>query len=171
MLFQNFGRAQQHCGMGVVAAGVHGSGALGGKGQAGFFLHGQCVHVSSHQYAMAALFADIGHKGVGDHFPVFHAPFIQLLPHQSGGLGQVLPNLRMLVDLPPPGYDLLFDGTGLLKCVHNISSFCGYTFLFFKKNLQNGLFGMGHAGAGNAPHILHGFFRGAAQDAMAAVHG
>ncbi len=102
MVLQNFGRAQQHSGVGVMAAGVHGAGAFRGEGQTGQLVHGQGVHIRPQQDAFAAFWADISHKGVGNNLPIFHAPFLQLAPHQGGGLRQRLAHLRMAMDLSAP---------------------------------------------------------------------
>ena len=59
MGFQQFGRTQQHGGMGVMAAGVHFSRALGGIGQAGVLGEGQSIHISPEKDAFASFFADV----------------------------------------------------------------------------------------------------------------
>ena len=55
-------RAQQHGGVAVVAAGVHGA-VLGGVGQAGVFPDGQGVDVRPEQHGFAWLSAhEVGHQ-------------------------------------------------------------------------------------------------------------
>ena len=76
--------------MQVVAASVHLAGVAGGKGQAGFFLNWQRVHVAAQHEALAFLRAKlcqyaraVDDGGVGD------AHLVQLLLYKGAGLRQL----------------------------------------------------------------------------------
>ena len=107
---EQLGGAQQDSGVQVVAASVHLAGVAGGKGQAGFLLNWQRVHVAAQHEALAFLRAKlcqyaraVDDGGVGD------AHLVQLLLYKGAGLRQLQSQFRVLMDGSSPGYQLIFN--------------------------------------------------------------
>jgi len=97
-------RAQQHGGMAVVAAGVHGVGVDRAIGPVGQFLDRQGVHVCAQADAIAGAVAqDADHAGLPDSFDhLIDAEATQQVGHRPRramlGIGQ----FGMLVNVAPP---------------------------------------------------------------------
>ncbi|MNI24774.1 hypothetical protein D3C73_784040 [compost metagenome] len=115
---QYFGGGHQHCGVRVVAAGVHDvhflalvvAAGLGGERQTFRLLDRQGVHVGAqgnHRAGLAA-FEDADHAGVGDAGMHLEAELAQVVGHQLGGAHLLATQFRVLVDVATP-----FDQFGL----------------------------------------------------------
>lgn len=107
---QRLGRAQQHGGMQIVAAGVHLALVLAGEGDAALLMDRQGVDVGAERHALAgALFAvDQRHHGSGQRLlDLVHAHFLQLLTDEGGGAYLLHTRLRVGVDVPADGHQLL----------------------------------------------------------------
>ena len=99
LLPQQGGGPQQHGGVGVVAAGVHHAGDLGGKGQAGGLLDGQGVHVRPQQHRGAGMAAEnLGHHTGVPHRAEGDGPGGQLLSYPAAGLKLLESQLGPLVE-------------------------------------------------------------------------
>ena len=123
VLLEQFGCAQHHGGVHIVAAAVHLAGQLRGKLLAGFLLQGQRVHIAPqqdhlagafaackrHHAALAAVLRSVAHLG-------------QRLFDQCFGLGQVKAYLRVTVQRAPPFLQLGLQRLGgfhqFFRCDH-----------------------------------------------------
>ena len=110
-----FGGPQQHGGMAVMAAGMHLAVGLGGIGLAGDFGQRQRIHVGTQadDLARARLRAlddadDAGLADAGD--DLVAAELLQLLGDDAGRAVHVELQLGMLVQVAPPGGDLVVQG-------------------------------------------------------------
>ena len=107
---QGLGRAQQHGGVQVVAAGVHDALRLAGKGHAGLLVDRQRVDVGAERHALAGSLAAVEqthHCGGQGLLDLVHAHLLQLTPDQGAGAHLLHPHLRMGVDVPPDGHQLV----------------------------------------------------------------
>ena len=99
LLREKGGGPQQHGGVGVVAAGVHDAGDLGGKGQAGLLLDGQGVHVRPQQHrGTGAAAANLSHHAGVPYRAEGDGPGGQLLPYPAAGLKLLEPQLGLPVE-------------------------------------------------------------------------
>lgn len=108
---QRPGRAQQHGGMQVVAAGVHLALVLAGEGHAALLVDGQGVDVGAERHALAGAFlaVDQRHHGGGQGLlDLVHAHLLQLRADE--GRGAYLLHARLGV-----GMDVAADGHQLVK--------------------------------------------------------
>ena len=107
--------AQQHGGVGIVAAGVHLAVMLRGEGQAGGFLNGQGIHVSAQQHRLAGQAAHnvAPQGGVGGGQGVGKPPAVQYLADIGLGQRQLGAHLRDTVQIAAKGYDVLLQGFAL----------------------------------------------------------
>ena len=108
------GGPEQHGGVAVVAAGVHGAGGLRRVGQPGQLLHRQGVHVRPHADHAAGFVGlaandadDAGPADAGHHLVA--AEFDQLVLHQRGGAMHLIEDLRMRMDIAAPFGDLILE--------------------------------------------------------------
>ena len=112
--------------MGIMTAGVHGSGDTGRKGQARFFLHRQSIHIRPQaQSGGIFFFAQIGHQaalteglGIGD----LHG--IQLFLYLRHGFRQVKAHLRDLVEPAVAVNGIIVEFLG--QCFHHDRSFLSH---------------------------------------------
>ena len=109
---QHLGRAHQHGGVGVVAAGVHhghflaqiGGLGLARKGQAGVLQHRQRVHVGAqgHHLARQAALERAHHAGAAHAGLHLHAQLLQVLGHQLGGAHLLAREFGVGMDVAAP---------------------------------------------------------------------
>ena len=126
---QMLGRAQQHRGVAVVAAGVHAAGDRAGIRQAGVLLDGQGVHVGAQAQAFRAIAqTQLRHQAcLADATCDLIAPLLQLVGDQVGGLVFGEGQLGMPMDMAAPAGQLVMqrlqvvDPGELLMC-HQLES-------------------------------------------------
>ena len=107
---QRLGRPQQHGGVQIVAAGMHHTLGLAGKGYARLLVDGQGVDIGAERHALAGALAAVeqAHHGGGQGLlDLVHAHLLQLPPDEGAGAHLLHPQLRVGVDVPPDGGQLL----------------------------------------------------------------
>ena len=100
---------EQHCGVAVVAAGMHLAGNGRGVGRAGLFVDRQGIHVGAQpDGALARTPPDDGthHARSADPLCDRDAPFAQLVRDQGGGAGFLQAEFGVGVDVAPDGGEL-----------------------------------------------------------------
>ncbi len=117
---QHLGSGHQHGGVGVVAAGMHHvdlgavieAGGPGGKGQPFGLLDRQGVHIRPQRHGATGPGAleDADHAGAANFGFHLHAERAQMLGHQRRCAGFLLAQLRVLMNIPSPFDQMLFDG-------------------------------------------------------------
>ena len=106
MRLEQLGGHKQHGGVAVMAAGV--TGALrAGKGESGHLLLGQGVHVCAQQNHRSAAANCACHTSA--QLLRLIAIADEILHHIRAGLGQIKAQFRMLMQITPMGYDLVFE--------------------------------------------------------------
>ena len=121
---QHLRGCHEHGGMRVVPAGVHDRDLLseivgrfsGGEGQPLWLLNGKRIHVGAQGDGATRFSAlqnadDAGPRHAGANFQIEAA---QVIRDELRGPFLLVAELRMLVNVPPPGDQLLFDGRGPL---------------------------------------------------------
>lgn len=115
---------QQHCGVQIVAAAVHGAGdAL--EGQTGLLLKGQSIHIGPEQNGLAGAAAldGGGQRAVGQLLRAI-AILDQFFLYKGFGPGQLLPHFCILMKDVPHLHQLGLESKGLLiDLVHKIKLF------------------------------------------------
>ena len=99
-------RTQQYRRMTVVAAGMGNPRSLAGVGNARRFMDRQCIHIGTQADggSCALSFDDRNDTAGCDTFVDFrNAEFAQLADHEGGGLMALQAQLRMRVEMLPPG--------------------------------------------------------------------
>ena len=83
---QLLGRSQQHGGVAIMAAGMHGARMLAGIRFLGFFLNGQGIHVGAQSDAFAFAIFQSGHQTMPTHIAChLIAPGLQLVANPLRG--------------------------------------------------------------------------------------
>src|SRR5262249_45755604 len=110
------GGTQEHRGVAVMAAGVHLAGRLGGVRQVGQLLDRQCVHVGAQTDRLDALARRLPALDHPDHARLTEtgdhlcAPELaQAVSNECCGAVNVVEQLRVLVNVPPPGLDVRLE--------------------------------------------------------------
>ena len=109
-------RTQQRGGVQIVAAGMHNTGILGGKGQAGLFLHGQGIDIGAQTDGLAGLTAadDAQNAGIGTGL-AFNAHGLQFTEDEGLGTGLTTAQLGVSVDVPADLDHIIGQSFGFLQ--------------------------------------------------------
>ena len=112
MLLEDFCRTQQHSGVGIMAAGV-GIAVAGAEFQVGVLLHGEGIHIAPQQKHLSRV-AHCGDDAALADFLGLIAHFGQFFHDEFCGVGQFIPDFRVLVQVTPVGDDLALQLFGSL---------------------------------------------------------
>ncbi len=117
---QVLGRAQQHRGVAVMAAGVHLAGVLAGVRQVRRFQDRQRVHVGAQadRCLPVAVAQDADDACLADAAMDLDPPFLQLAGHQVGGAVLFQAELGVRVDVAADGGQFVLVGAGAVDGVH-----------------------------------------------------
>ena len=120
--------AEQHGRVRVVAAGVHHAVVLAGEVQAGLLLDGQGVYVRADGHALAGLGALYQRHRAGGQgtLHAVHAEALEELDYLLGGTEFVVAQLRVAVEVAPPGDHLVVHLVYTAAYVHDVLSFLIY---------------------------------------------
>lgn len=159
---------QQHCGVQIVAAAVHGAGdAL--EGQTGLLLKGQSIHIGPEQNGLAGAAAldGGGQRAVGQLLRAL-AILDQFFLYKGFGPGQLLPHFCILMKGVPHLHQLRLESKGLLiDLVHKIKLLLEKTAAFYGPDLGGRGFYYTPVGAARGGNFYRSYrLRQAAQDRL-----
>ncbi|MFB0490379.1 hypothetical protein ABIE45_002965 [Methylobacterium sp. OAE515] len=115
------GRADQHRGVPIMAAGVHLAGIGRAVGEVGLLLDGQGVHVGAQADALPVVgtaLEQAHHPGAADAAMHLAAEFLEEIGHDAGGAHLLKAELRMGVQIAAQGSQLVGIGLDVVDRAH-----------------------------------------------------